>query len=79
MPKATPTSLCGGPLREDQGRLPDASEGVLFVCALREDGFREILAIEVVDVESEVTYQELISDPEGLRPQRGEAGDFRRA
>jgi putative transposase len=35
------------------------SEGVLVVCALREDGFREILAVEVADVESEATYQEL--------------------
>jgi putative transposase len=35
------------------------SEGALVVCAVREDGFREILAIEVADVESEATYQEL--------------------
>jgi transposase-like protein len=35
------------------------SEGVLVVCALREDGFREILAVEVADVESEATYHEL--------------------
>jgi len=35
------------------------SEGVLVVCAVREDGFREILAVEVTDVESEATYQEL--------------------
>ena len=35
------------------------SEGVLVVCAVREDGFREILAVEVADVESEATYQEL--------------------
>jgi transposase-like protein len=35
------------------------SEGVLVVCAVRADGFREILAAEVADVESEATYQEL--------------------
>jgi putative transposase len=35
------------------------SEGVLVVSAIREDGFREILAVEVADVESEATYQEL--------------------
>jgi putative transposase len=35
------------------------SEGALVVCAVREDGFREILAMEVADVESEATYQEL--------------------
>ena len=35
------------------------SEGVLVVSAVREDGFREILAVEVADVESEATYQEL--------------------
>jgi putative transposase len=35
------------------------SEGVLVVCAIRAEGFREILAVEVADVESEATYQEL--------------------
>ena len=35
------------------------SEGVLVVSAVREDGFREVLAVEVADVESEATYQEL--------------------
>jgi transposase-like protein len=35
------------------------SEGVLVVSAVRDDGFREILAVEVADVESEATYQEL--------------------
>jgi putative transposase len=35
------------------------SEGVLVVSAVREDDFREILAVEVADVESEATYQEL--------------------
>lgn len=38
------------------------SEGVLVVCALCEDGFREILAIEVADVESKAS--------------KGGAGDF---
>ena len=35
------------------------SQGVLIVCAVREDGMREILAVEVADTESEATYQEL--------------------
>jgi transposase-like protein len=36
------------------------SQGVLVVSTVREpDGFREILAVEVVDTESEATYQEL--------------------
>ena len=35
------------------------SQGVLVVSCVREDGFREILAVEVADTESEATYQEL--------------------
>src|SRR5215212_2081009 len=36
------------------------SQGVLLASAVREpDGFREILAVEVADTESEATYQEL--------------------
>ena len=35
------------------------SEGVLIVSAVGDDGYREILAVEVSDTESEVTYQEL--------------------
>jgi putative transposase len=35
------------------------SEGVLIVSGVREDGFREILAVEVADTESEATYHEL--------------------
>ncbi len=36
------------------------SQGVLVVSAVRqEDGFREMLAVEVADTESEATYQEL--------------------
>jgi putative transposase len=36
------------------------SQGVLVVSAVREpDGFREILAVEVSDIESEATYQVL--------------------
>jgi putative transposase len=34
-------------------------EGVLIVTAVRRDGLREILAVEVADTESEATYQEL--------------------
>lgn len=35
------------------------SEGVLIVTAVCEDGFREILSVDVADTESEATYQEL--------------------
>jgi transposase-like protein len=35
------------------------SQGVLVVSAVRDDGLREILAVEVADTESEVTYQDL--------------------
>src|SRR5829696_5264579 len=35
------------------------SQGVLLVSAVRDDGLREILAVEVSDTESEATYQEL--------------------
>jgi putative transposase len=35
------------------------SQGVLVVSGVREDGFREIVTVEVADTESEATYQEL--------------------
>jgi len=35
------------------------SQGVLVVSAIKDDGMREILAVEVSDTESEATYQEL--------------------
>src|SRR5688572_7530661 len=35
------------------------NQGVLVVSALRDDGMREILGVEVADTESEATYQEL--------------------
>jgi putative transposase len=35
------------------------SQGVLVVSAVRNDGMREILAVEVADTESEATYQQL--------------------
>jgi putative transposase len=35
------------------------SQGVLVVSGVREDGFREIVGVEVADTESEATYQEL--------------------
>ena len=44
-------------VRVDQRRV--VSQGVLVVSAVGEDGFREILAVEVADTESEATYQEL--------------------
>jgi len=35
------------------------SQGILVVSAVRQDGFREILGVEVADTESEATYQDL--------------------
>ena len=35
------------------------SQGVLVVKGVREDGFRELLAVEVADTESEATYEQL--------------------
>ena len=35
------------------------SQGVLVVSGVRDDGFREILGVEVADTESEATYHEL--------------------
>jgi putative transposase len=35
------------------------SQGVLVVSGVRDDGLREILAVEIADTESEATYQEL--------------------
>jgi putative transposase len=35
------------------------SQGVLVVSAVRDDGFREIVGLEVADTESEATYREL--------------------
>jgi putative transposase len=35
------------------------NQGVLIVSAVRSDGFREIIGLEVADTESEATYQEL--------------------
>lgn len=35
------------------------SQGVLIVSAVRDDGMREILAVEIADTESEAAYQEL--------------------
>ena len=42
------------------------SQGVLIVSGVRDDGFREILAVEeVADTESEATYQELFRSLKG--------------
>src|SRR5215210_5431414 len=41
------------------------SQGVLVVSAVRDDGFREILAVEVADTESEATYHELFRSLKG--------------
>ena len=41
------------------------SQGVLVVSAVRDDGLREILAVEVADTESEATYQELFRSLKG--------------
>lgn len=41
------------------------SEGVLIASAVRDDGFREIVGVEVADTESEATYQELFRSLKG--------------
>lgn len=41
------------------------SQGVLVVSAVRDDGLREILGVEVADTESEATYQELFRSLKG--------------
>ena len=46
------------------------SQGALIVSAIRDDGRREILAVDVADTESEATYQELFR----CLKQRGLAG-----
>jgi transposase-like protein len=46
-------------------------QGVLVVSAVREDGFREILGVEVADTESEATYRDLFRS---LKKSRGLKG-----
>jgi transposase-like protein len=41
------------------------SQGVLVVSAVKDDGMREILGVEVADTESEATYQELFRSLKG--------------
>jgi putative transposase len=41
------------------------SQGVLIVSAVRDDGLREIVGVEVADTESEATYHELFRDLKG--------------
>jgi putative transposase len=41
------------------------SQGVLIVSGVRDDGYREILAVEVADTESEATYQQLFRSLKG--------------
>ena len=41
------------------------SQGVLIVSGVRDDGFREILAVDVSDTESEATYHELFRSLKG--------------
>ncbi len=41
------------------------SQGVLIVSGVRDDGMREILAVEVADTESEATYHELFRSLKG--------------
>ena len=54
------------------------SQGVLVVSGVRDDGFREILAVEVADTESEATYQELFRSLKARGLGRGRAGGLRR-
>jgi putative transposase len=57
--KAYPYLLSGRSLREGESGPPDR-QGVLIVSGVGEDGFREILAVEIADTESEATYHELL-------------------
>ncbi len=41
------------------------SQGVLIASAVRDDGLREIVGVEVTDTESEATYQELFRSLKG--------------
>jgi len=41
------------------------SQGVLIVSGVKDDGFREVLAVEVANTESEATYQELFRSLKG--------------
>ncbi len=54
------------------------SQGVLIVSAVREDGMREILAVEVADTESEATYQELFRSLKRAGAQGGGVGGLGR-
>jgi len=40
-------------------------QGALVISGVRDDGFREILAVEVADTESEATYQEMFRSLKG--------------
>jgi putative transposase len=53
------------------------SEGVLIVSGVRDDGFREILAVDVADVESETTYQDLFRSLKERGLIWGGVGDLR--
>jgi putative transposase len=41
------------------------SQGILVVSGVRDDGFREILAVEGADTESEATYRDLFRSLRG--------------
>ena len=49
-------------VRQD-GRI--VSQGVLLVSAVRDDGYRELVAVDVADTESEATYQALFRSLKG--------------
>ncbi len=55
------------------------SQGMLIVSAVREDGFREIVGVEVADTESEATYQDLFRLLEGPRALGGRTRSLRRS
>ena len=56
------------------------SQGVLIVKGVREDGHRELLAVDVADTESEATYDELFRrlKERGLHGVRGVTSDNHR-
>jgi len=81
MAPLTPSSKRGGSAASKRERLPlpvrgrsyekvrvderVVSQGVLVVSGVRDDGYREIVAVEVADTESEATYQELFGSLKG--------------
>jgi hypothetical protein len=57
--RGIPLPVCGRPLREGESGWASGQPGDPVRLGVRDDGYREILAVEIADTESEATYQEL--------------------